>query len=136
MRFERKLTPQQHRSVKRLIRAECSNFYDGLCLMADRLCGLLVNHALSCNWFHEAVLPRDKALQAELEAIPPTPAANYIVTTCTAPDMKRCLFCGQEFTPASNRAKYCSACAAVVRREQKRRHEQQRRNRRRAKENA
>ena len=136
MRVERKLSTQQHRSVKRLIRTECCNHYEGLCLPTDRPCKQLAEKVLRCKWFYESVLPRSKLLCAELQAIPLTPATDTIDTSCTAPELKRCVCCGQEFTPASNRAKYCSACAAVVRRVQKRQHEQERRNRQRANRSA
>lgn len=136
MRVERCLNTRQHRAVKRLIRAECCNHYEGRCLPTDRPCAQIRARVLGCKWFYKAVLPRDKALWAELTAIQPTPVTENTIATCTAPETKSCAFCGQEFTPASNRAKYCSACASIMRREQKRQHEQKRRDRRKGKESA
>lgn len=57
-----------------------------------------------CKWFRWAVLPQDKALEAEI-------FRNASV--------KRCAECRATFVLRSNRAKYCPECAASVHRRQK-----------------
>lgn len=125
MHLERKLTSRQHKAMKQLIRNECCNYYDELCLKADRPCMQIESRSLRCRWFYEAVLPRDKSLREELEMITPTPTTS--TTSTPKQGDKRCAICGQGFTPTNNRATYCRTCAANTRREQKRRCKQKRR---------
>jgi len=78
----------------------------------------VIPYGLTCRWFTEAVLPLDKALQAEwerlkrLEADPDAPPWTRRERTC---------LCGTKFVPRSNRHLYCEACARQRRLEQLRR---------------
>ena len=62
--------------------------------------------------FRWAVLPLDGTLEAEI---------------FRDKDLKRCAVCGGVFVPKSNRAKYCSGCAARIHRRQKTESERKRR---------
>lgn len=76
------------------------------------LCPQSISHSVSCKWFRWAVLPQDRALEADIFNID---------------SLKRCAECGQSFVPKSNRAKYCESCAAKVHRRQKAASERKRR---------
>ena len=93
----------QYRKARKLVR-ECCNYDCGNCLLLDDgeecVCVQSISYSLLCWWFRAAVLPLDTALCAELEW----------------DGMKRCCECGAAFTPKSNRAKYCPACAKRQRR--------------------
>ena len=67
-------------------------------------CPQTISYSVCCKWFRWAVLPQDKALEAEI---------------FRSASVKRCAECGAAFVPRSNRAKYCEACAAKVHRRQK-----------------
>lgn len=111
-----RMTPRQFRTAKKLIRESCCNYDNGNCLALDDgeacVCPQSISYSVSCKWFRWAVLPQDKALEAE------------IFSTC---DLKRCAECGQAFVPKSNRAKYCESCAVKVHRRQKAASERKRR---------
>lgn len=79
----------------------------------DSLC--VIPYGLTCRWFAEAVLPLDKALEAEwqrlrrLEADPDAPPQARRERIC---------LCGAQFVPRSNRQLYCQECSKQRRLEQ------------------
>jgi len=95
----------QYRKARRLTH-ECCNYCNGNCLLLDDgeecVCVQSISYSLLCRWFKAAVLPLDAALYAEI--------------TKDRDEVKRCCECGATFTPKSNRAKYCAACAKRMRR--------------------
>lgn len=96
----------QYRKARRLTR-ECCNNVGGNCLLLDDgeecICVQSISYSLLCRWFWAAVLPLDAVLCAEI-----TKGHDHL---------KRCCECGASFTPKSNRAKYCPACAKKMRRQ-------------------
>ena len=111
-----RMTPAQRKQATRLIRRECCCFEDGNCIALDDgdtcTCPQMVSFSICCKWFRLAVLPLDKALEAEIYR---------------GMDLKRCAVCGAAFVPRSNRGKYCPDCAARVHRRQKTESERKRR---------
>ena len=99
------MTPAQRKQANALIRRECCHCDDGNCMVLDDgdacTCPQTISYTVCCKWFLWAVLPLDKALEAEI----------YRGT-----DLKRCAVCGAAFIPCSNRAKYCPDCATGVHR--------------------
>ena len=95
---------QKNRAVQ-LIRRECCNLYEGNCLLLDdgepAPCPQMITNSLLCQWFRNAVLPIDKALEAEIMG---------------QDGVKTCEVCGKPFRAVSNRAKYCEECSRKVRR--------------------
>ena len=95
----------QYRKARKLTH-ECCNYCDGNCLLLDDgeecVCVQSISYSLLCRWFRAAVLPLDGALYAEIIQ--------------SRDSVKRCAVCGAAFTPKSNRAKYCPACAKRMRR--------------------
>ena len=91
---------QQYRRVRRLVH-ECCNYDDGDCFLLDDgegfICVQSISYTLMCQWFRVAVLPLDRELENAL---------------FHRVDAKKCSICGGLFLPGSNRAKYCSDCAA------------------------
>lgn len=94
----------QYRKARRLTH-ECCNNDNGNCLLLDDgeecICVQSISYSLLCRWFKAAVLPLDTALYAEIMG--------------RRDNVKRCAVCGAMFTPKSNRAKYCPACAVRMR---------------------
>lgn len=111
-----RMTPAQRKQASTLIRQECCNCYDGNCLVLDDgdtcICPQTISFSVCCKHFRFAVLPLDRTLEAEV---------------FRDKDTKRCAVCGRTFVPGSNRAKYCSDCAARVHRRQKAESERKRR---------
>ena len=103
-----RMTPAQRKQANALIRRECCNCEDGNCIVLDDgdtcTCPQTFSFSVCCKWFRWAVLPLDGMLEAEI---------------FRDKDLKRCVVCGGVFVPKSNRAKYCSDCAARVHRRQK-----------------
>ena len=101
------MTPAQRRKTNALIRKTCCNYANGNCIALDDgeecVCVQSISYSLMCRWFLNAVLPADKALYAEI----------------MEQGLKQCVVCGAKFSPRSNRAKYCEACARRVHRWQK-----------------
>lgn len=95
-----KLTPEQYRKVRKLTN-RCCNKDHGEYVPRIQAHSLSVN----CKYFRAAVLPLDRALEAEL-----LPHA----------DDKRCTVCGARFRSRSSRAKYCRSCARKVKAKQDR----------------
>ena len=67
-------------------------------------CPQTISYSVCCKRFRWAVLPQDKALEAEI---------------FRSSSVKRYADCGAAFVPCSNRAKYCETCAKRVHRQQK-----------------
>ena len=111
-----RMTPGQRKRVNALIRATCCNYDNGNCILLDDdeecVCTQSISYSVCCTWFRRAVLPQDKALEAE---------------SFHDGNRKRCAVCGAEFVPRSNRAKYCEACARQVHRRQKNESDRKRR---------
>ena len=103
-----RMTPAQRKQAASLIRRECCCCEDGNCIALDDgdacACPQKISCSVCCKWFRWAVLPQDKALEAEI---------------FRSASVKRCAECGAAFVPRSNRAKYCEACARRVHRRQK-----------------
>ena len=103
-----RMTPAQRRRANALIRKTCCNYENGNCLLLDDgeecVCPQTISYSVCCKWFRWAVLPQDKALEAEI---------------FHSASVKRCAECGAAFVPRSNRAKYCEDCARRVHRRQK-----------------
>ena len=103
----KRLSPQQSRRVNALIRKECSNCFDGNCILLDDgescVCPQLISYSLLCKWFRAAVLPLDKLLFAELYQ---------------SEDKRRCSVCGAAFASTSNNVKYCPDCRKYITRRQ------------------
>lgn len=103
-----RMTAAQRRRANALIRKTCCNYDGGNCLLLDDgeecVCPQTLSYSVCCKWFRWAVLPQDKALEAEI---------------FRSASVKRCAECGAAFVPRSNRAKYCPECAARVHRRQK-----------------
>lgn len=96
----KRLTKEQIPRVRRLVR-QCCNYDHGACIALDDWAGCVCVQSISysplCQWFRNAVLPLDPALEASLLGGP----------------TKRCASCGEAFVPGSNRAKFCPACGKV-----------------------
>lgn len=111
-----RMTPGQRKRANTLIRATCCNYDNGNCILLDDgkecVCVQSISYSVCCTWFRRAVLPQDKALEAEI---------------FHDKGVKRCAVCGAEFVPRSNRAKYCEACARQVHRRQKNESDRKRR---------
>ena len=107
---------QQYRRMRGLVH-QCCNYDSGNCLVLDNgwdtsVCAQQITYSLCCKWFRAAVLPLDEKLETEL--LHPN-------------NTKKCVVCGGTFVPKSNRAKYCSDCAAKIHRKQKTASERRRR---------
>ena len=108
------MTPNQSKRANALIRKQCCNYDNGLCVALDCECVQCNSYSVMCKWFRVAVLPQDKALFAKV--IQPQQA-------------KRCVICGAAFTPKSNRGKYCDKCSKSIRKKKKAEYERNRRER-------
>ena len=80
---------RQYHRARKLVH-ECCNYIDENCIALDDgeecVCIQSISYSLLCRWFRTAVLPQDRELETAL------------------------------FTPRSNRAQYCSECAARMKR--------------------
>lgn len=94
-----RMTPDQLRRIKALIKNQCCNYDDGDCLLLDCPCPQMITYSLICKWSKTAVLPNNKELYIQL---------------IKSVNTKKCDVCGKPFTPKSNRAKYCDKCRRIV----------------------
>ena len=112
-----RMTPGQREQANSLIRATCCNYENGNCILLNDgeecVCVQSICYSVCCTWFRRAVLPQDKAPEAEV---------------FHDGSRKRCAVCGAAFVPGSNRAKYCEACARRVHRRQKNESDRKKRN--------
>ena len=95
-------TSKQGTKVNRLVKAECTNHFDGDCILLDCNCPLLISGDVLCNYFKNSVLPLDAELEQEL-------SGDLVKKSC-----KRCY---KKFFSKSNRVEYCEFCAKIVARE-------------------
>ena len=83
-----RMTPAQRKRASSLIRRECCNCDGGNCLALDDgdtcPCPQMVTFSICCKWFRWAVLPLDKALEAEIYH---------------RDSVKQCAVCGAAFIP-------------------------------------
>ena len=90
----------QTKRMNRLIREECCNCVDDICIVLDHgygfYCPQMGMQILFYPWLREAVLPADERLRCDL--------IGDI-------RMKPCEKCRREFSPKSNRARFCNLCA-------------------------
>ena len=99
------LTPKQSRRVNALIRRECCNYDNGVCILLDCVCPQTITYShVICKWFKTAVLPLDEGLHTEL---------------MKPKNTKVCAVCGAEFTAPTQKFKYCDKCRKIVLRKQK-----------------
>lgn len=99
------------RRCSNLARAECCNFHTKDCVVDDCHCHLInpryptiAEGALDCDWFMEAVLPRDTELSR---------LVWQALTGQDGPSRNRgrlCEICRNSFIPTSHRQKYCISC--------------------------
>ena len=66
-----RITRQQERQVRYLVRRRCANYRKGNCLLLDGLeegacVQLLCRSGIFCCYFQEAVLPREKELYTQI----------------------------------------------------------------------
>ena len=57
-----RMTEKQAREAHKLVRKECCNYVDGMCVALDCPCPQLITRSLNCKWFHHAVLPGNTSL--------------------------------------------------------------------------
>lgn len=112
-----RMTPEQARRCKVLIKNQCCNYFDGNCILLDDgepcVCPQSISYSLNCKWFRTAVLPNDKELYIKL----------------MKPDKsKKCPICGKYFLYRSQNKKYCDTCKKAVLRCQKANYQRKRRN--------
>jgi len=100
-----RMSAQQYRRAKALIRRLCANYDGGCCLLLEDGCPQLLTPALVCKYFRAAVLPADRELHDGLMGAGP---------------VRRCRVCGAPVVSRSNAAKYCPSCALRERRRQDR----------------
>ncbi len=100
------LTASQKKRCDELCRKECSNYYQGNCLLLEDLngqheCPQILSQHILCRWFQNAVLPLDWKLEGEIFA---------------DEHLKCCEKCGRSFLSVSGKVKYCPDCSGAVRR--------------------
>ena len=97
---ETRMTAGQTKRMNRLIRDECCNGVDDICIVLGHgygfFCPQMGMRILFCPWLREAVLPADEKLRCEL---------NGDIR------MKPCEMCQRGFFPKSNRSRFCNICA-------------------------
>ena len=98
------------KTITKLIRDQCANYYDGNCLVGDCNCVQLNSRVtfeerniLLCRYFSNIVLPIDKEMYAE------------VVGTVKS---KKCAGCGKHIVVTSNKSKYCTTCAKKSKKKQ------------------
>lgn len=99
-----RMTPEQLRRAKALIKKTCCNYDDGYCLVLGCPCPQMHSYSVLCKWFRSAVLPQNEPLYISIEK---------------PHNIKKCVICGKKFIYRSNRAKYCRKCRKTAMRRQK-----------------
>ena len=65
-----RMTPEQARRSRALIKNQCCNYDNGNCILLDDgepcVCPQSISYSLNCKWFRTAVLPNDKELYIKL----------------------------------------------------------------------
>jgi len=95
------MSAKQKRGAAALIREECANCFQCVCIPLDTPCPQMHSDSLLCRWFQNAVLPLEKSLYDEI---------------MRSDNLKTCSVCGRLFRAMSNRAKYCAECKSKARR--------------------
>lgn len=99
-----RLSPEQFRKVKALVRKKCCNHEaGGECSLLGDKCPQLLSPSLMCRWCKSAIVPLDKSLSFELFGT----EGGLIKTACEK--------CGKSFVKTGNRQKLCPNCAEKVR---------------------
>ena len=61
-----RMTPEQARRSRALIKNQCCNYDNGNCILLDDgepcVCPQSISYSLNCKWFRTAVLPNDKGI--------------------------------------------------------------------------
>ena len=94
-----RMTPEQARRSRALIKNQCCNYDNGNCILLDDgepcVCVQSISYSLLCKYFRSAVLPAEPMLEA-----------NILGTR-----LERCVSCGAPILKKGNRKKYCDRCA-------------------------
>lgn len=95
-----RMSEEQSRRAKKLIRRLCANHDGGFCLLLDDgdpcVCPQSITNALVCRYFKAAVLPTDVELYEKIIG---------------GTGVKPCAGCGQPFQPVKKNTIFCAACA-------------------------
>ena len=114
------MSANQRMRAKELVRQECCNYLDGMCVVLENgygdRCVQCISRHVACRWFRDAVLPLGDVLEQEL----------YRKDTVRS---KQCVRCGTVFVPGSNRARFCKECAVLRRRRKEAERQRKRRHR-------
>lgn len=113
-----------YKSCQKLAEDECANCENGRCLLSDQPCRRhlfnyrykIIDGAINCDYFIDAVLPSDEELNRLIHQILETErdlwTEDEIAEDIVETQLRRCIDCGKHFIPASNRQKRCKACGA------------------------
>lgn len=101
------LTPSQKKACDELCRKECSNYYQGNCLLLEDQggtcpCVQTLSYHVTCRWFQDAVLLLNWKLEGEIFA---------------DENMMTCQNCGRRFRAPSAKFRYCPECRILVRKQ-------------------
>ena len=87
-----RMTPEQARRSRALIKNQCCNYDNGNCILLDDgepcVCPQSISYSLNCKWFRTAVLPNDKELYIKL---------------MKPKNRKKCTVCGNEYKDAERK---------------------------------
>lgn len=85
---------KKNRTALSLVKEECPNYSQGVCLPYDRKCIQVNNPVLTCKYFTECVLPLDEALNAQIKR-----------------NFRKCPACGKPFLAILPKARRCFKCS-------------------------
>ena len=96
-----RMSEDQLKSARKLIKQHCCNFQLGSCIALDwsfcNICPQWNSYSLLCKWFRNAVMLNDK---------------NFCHEVLYPNAQKRhCEICKRLFVPTGPNSKYCEACA-------------------------
>ena len=96
-----RMSEDQLKSARKLIKQHCCNFQQGSCIALDwsfcNICPQWNSYSLLCIWFRNAVMLNDK---------------NFCHEVLYPNAQKRhCEICKRLFVPTGPNSKYCEACA-------------------------
>lgn len=113
-----------------LAKAECANYYNGLCLTDDGKCHLIGSYPtihdgkINCDWFLEAVLPCDKELSvyvwSEIFRDETLYEDDETEPVSEGLPFRHCAICGNEFFPKTYNQKFCMDCRTAGKRKRDR----------------
>lgn len=102
--MSKEFTKKQKRLIRQLITRNCANYHDDNCIALDEgegcPCVQLISNHMMCNYFRNAVLPNNEALEKEL-----TGSASK----------ERCIMCNKPFLRTGRNQRYCKECAKIRR---------------------